>query len=122
MQDPKRHIFFLHFDSPYARVREDVQAIWDICELRCRVADRRVDVIINHDRLRINQDRYDAYAETDHYFLANFFSGISRHASSASPRAKLGEAFSASTASLPLFVQSATMTTIRGTATRSQQQ
>ncbi|MEF8755874.1 MAG: hypothetical protein V5B60_18410 [Accumulibacter sp.] len=99
-----------------------MQAIWDICELRCRVADRRVGVIINHDRFRINQDMYDAYAEMGRHFLANFFSQTSRHASSASPRAKLGEAFSASTASLPLPSWSATMATIRGMPTRSQQQ
>jgi hypothetical protein len=72
-----------------------VQAIWDICELRCRAAGKRVGVIINYDRFRINQDMYDAYAEMDRYFLANYFSQITRYATSAFLRAKLGEAFSA---------------------------
>ena len=79
----------------HVRGRDDVQAIWDICELRCREAGKRVGVIINYDRFRINQDMYDAYAEMDHYFLANYFSQITRYATSAFLRAKLGEAFSA---------------------------
>jgi propionate CoA-transferase len=63
--------------------------------LRCRAAGKRVGVIINYDRFRINQDMYDAYAEMDRYFLDNYFSQITRYATSAFLRAKLGEAFSA---------------------------
>ncbi|QKS30528.1 MAG: malonate decarboxylase subunit alpha [Candidatus Accumulibacter similis] len=93
--DAERNILFLNFEGMYVRVLEDVQAIWDICELRCRAAGKRVGVIINYDRFRINQDMYDAYAEMDRYFLANYFSQITRYATSAFLRAKLGEAFSA---------------------------
>jgi hypothetical protein len=93
--DPERNILFLNFEGMHVRVVEDVQAIWDICELRCRAAGKRVGVIINYDRFRINQDMYDAYAEMDRYFLANYFSQITRYATSAFLRAKLGEAFSA---------------------------
>jgi propionate CoA-transferase len=57
----------------YVRVIEDVKAIWEICEQRCRAAGKRVGVIINYDRFRINEDMYDAYAEMDRYFLANYF-------------------------------------------------
>jgi len=52
-------------------------------------------VIINYDRFRINQDMYDAYAEMDRYFLDRYFSQITRYATSAFLRAKLGEAFAA---------------------------
>ncbi len=93
--DPERNILFLNFEGMHVRVVEDVKAIWDICELRCRAAGKRVGVIINYDRFRINQDMYDAYAEMDRYFLANYFSQITRYATSAFLRAKLGEAFSA---------------------------
>jgi len=78
----------------HVRVLEDVKAIWDICEERCRAAGKRVGVIINYDRFRINEDMYDAYAEMDRYFLANYFSQITRYATSAFMRAKLGEALS----------------------------
>jgi propionate CoA-transferase len=92
--DPERNILFLNFEGMHVRVAEDVKAIWDICEQRCQAAGKRVGVIINYDRFRINQDMYDTYAEMDRYFLANYFSQITRYATSAFMRAKLGEAFS----------------------------
>jgi propionate CoA-transferase len=92
--DAERNILFLNFEGMYVRVAEDVKAIWDICEERCRAAERRVGVVINYDRFRINQDMYDAYAEMDRYFLAHYFTNITRYATSAFMRAKLGEAFS----------------------------
>ena len=54
----RRNILFLNFEGMHVRVVEDVKAIWDICELRCRAAGKRVGVIINYDRFRINQDMY----------------------------------------------------------------
>ena len=93
--DPERNILFLNFEGMHVRVVEDVKAIWDICEQRCREAGKRVGVIINYDRFRINQDMYDAYAEMDHHFLDNYFSYITRYATSAFLRAKLGESLSA---------------------------
>ncbi len=92
--DAERNILFLNFEGMYVRVAGDVKAIWDICEERCRAAGRRVGVVINYDRFRINQEMYDAYAEMDRYFLAHYFTTITRYATSAFLRAKLGEAFS----------------------------
>jgi len=92
--DAERNILFLNFEGMYVRVAADVKAIWDICEERCRAAGRRVGVVINYDRFRINQEMYDAYAEMDRYFLAHYFTNITRYATSAFLRAKLGEAFS----------------------------
>jgi propionate CoA-transferase len=92
--DAERNILFLNFEGMYVRVAEDVKAIWEICEQRCQAAGRRVGVVINYDRFRINQDMYDAYAEMDRYFLGRYFTKITRYATSAFLRAKLGEAFS----------------------------
>ena len=92
--DAERNILFLNFEGMYVRVAEDVKAIWDICEQRCRAAGKRVGVVINYDRFRMNQEMYDAYAEMDRYFLAHYFTNITRYATSAFLRAKLGEAFS----------------------------
>jgi propionate CoA-transferase len=92
--DAERNILFLNFEGMYVRVAGDVKAIWEICEERCRTAGRRVGVVINYDRFRINQEMYDAYAEMDRYFLAHYFTHITRYATSAFLRAKLGEAFS----------------------------
>ena len=91
--DAERNILFLNFEGMYVRVAEDVKAIWDICERRCRAAGRRVGVVINYDRFRINQDMYDDYAEMDRYFLVHYFTKITRYATSAFLRSKLGEAF-----------------------------
>jgi propionate CoA-transferase len=93
--DPERNILFLNFEGMHVRVVEDVKAIWDICEQRCKEAGKRVGVVINYDRFRINQDMYDAYAEMDRHFLDNYFSHITRYATSAFLRAKLGETLSA---------------------------
>jgi propionate CoA-transferase len=92
--DTERNILFLNFEGMYVRVVEDVKAIWDICEERCRAAGRRVGAVINYDRFRINREMYDAYAEMDRYFLAHYFTNITRYATSAFLRAKLGAAFS----------------------------
>ena len=92
--DAERNILFLNFEGMYVRVAEDVKAIWDICEQRCRAAGTRVGVVINYDRFRISQDVLDAYAEMDRYFLAHYFTKITRYATSAFLRAKLGQAFS----------------------------
>jgi propionate CoA-transferase len=92
--DAERNILFLNFEGMYVRVAQDVKAIWDVCEQRCQVAGRRVGVVINYDGFRINQDMYDAYAEMDRYFLSHYFTKITRYATSAFLRAKLGEAFS----------------------------
>jgi propionate CoA-transferase len=92
--DAERNILFLNFEGMYVRVAEDVKAIWDVCEQRCRAAGKRVGVVINYDRFRINPDMFDAYAEMDRYFLAHYFTKITRYATSAFLRAKLGEAFS----------------------------
>ena len=92
--DAERNILFLNFEGMYIRVAEDVKAIWDICEQRCKAAGKWVGVVINYDRFRIAQDMIDAYAEMDRYFLAHYFTKITRYATSAFLRAKLGEAFS----------------------------
>ena len=36
--DPERNILFLNFEGMHVRVVEDVKAIWEICEQRCRAA------------------------------------------------------------------------------------
>jgi propionate CoA-transferase len=92
--DADRNILFLNFEGMHLRVADDVKAIWDVCEQRCRAAGKRVGVVINYDRFRIDQELYDAYAEMDRYFLKHYFTNITRYATSAFLRSKLGEAFS----------------------------
>ena len=91
--DPERNILFLNFEGMYVRTADDVQAIWNVCERRCREIDKRVGVVINYDRFRINPEMIDPYAEMDRYFLTHYFTTITRYATSAFMRAKLGEAF-----------------------------
>lgn len=91
--DPERNILFLNFEGMYVRTADDVQAIWNICERRCREIGKRVGVVINYDRFRITPEVIDSYAEMDRYFLAHYFTTITRYATSAFMRAKLGEAF-----------------------------
>lgn len=92
--DAERNILFLNFEGMYVRIADDIKAIWDICERRCREIGKRVGVVINYDGFRIHQEMIDAYAEMDRYFLGHYFTTITRYATSAFMRAKIGEAFS----------------------------
>ncbi len=91
--DAERHILFLNFEGMYVRVKQDVDAIWQACEAKCQQIGRKVGVVINYDRFRISEAMLDDYAEMDRYFLEHYFTRITRYATGAFMRMKLGEAF-----------------------------
>ncbi len=91
--DPTRNILFLNFEGMYIRVKDDIVALRKLLEARCKKIGKRVGVFINYDGFRINEDTYDDYAEMDHYMLEHYYTKITRFATSAFMRMKLGEAF-----------------------------
>ena len=91
--DPQRNILFLNFVGMYIRVKDDIVALRRQLEDRCRKIGRRVGVFINYDSFRISEDTFDDYADMDRYMLERYYTTITRLASSAFMRMKLGQAF-----------------------------
>ncbi|MFY9830067.1 MAG: acyl CoA:acetate/3-ketoacid CoA transferase, partial [Rhodoplanes sp.] len=91
--DPQRNILFLNFEGMYIRVKDDIVALCRLLEERCKKIGKRVGVFINYDNFRISEDTYDDYAEMDRYMLDHYYTTITRFATSAFMRMKLGEAF-----------------------------
>ncbi len=91
--DPQRNILFLNFEGMYIRVKDDIVQLRRLLEERCKKIGKRVGVFINYDQFRIAEQTYDDYAEMDRYMLEHYYTKITRFATSAFMRMKLGEAF-----------------------------
>ncbi|MEZ5788949.1 MAG: malonate decarboxylase subunit alpha, partial [Xanthobacteraceae bacterium] len=91
--DPQRNILFLNFEGMYIRVKDDIVQLRRLLEERCKKIGKRVGVFINYDNFRIAEHTYDDYAEMDRYMLDHYYTKITRFATSAFMRMKLGEAF-----------------------------
>ncbi len=91
--DPQRNILFLNFEGMYIRVLDDVAALRKLLEERCKNIGKRVGVFVNYESFRISEDTYDEYAEMDRYMLEHYYTRITRFATSAFMRMKLGQAF-----------------------------
>ena len=91
--DPQRNILFLNFEGMYIRVKDDIVTLRRLLEERCKKIGKRVGVFINYDSFRISEDTYDDYADIDRYMLEHCYTTITRFATSAFMRMKLGEAF-----------------------------
>ncbi len=92
--DAGRNILFVNLEGWYVRVKEDIQALHNLLEARCREIGKRVGVVINYNSFRINEDIVDDYAEMDHYMLEHYYTTITRYATGAFMRLKLDQAFS----------------------------
>ena len=91
--DPDRNILFLNFEGLYIRVTDDIETMRQALVERCTRIGRRVGVVVNYDSFRINPDIRDDFAEMARYMLENHYTTITRYATSAFMRMKLGEAF-----------------------------
>ena len=64
----------------------------------CTPLKERVDVIVNYDGARIDEDIADVYAEMVSELEERFYNNVTRYSGSAFMRMKLGEAFGQETA------------------------
>ncbi len=92
--DPARNILFLNLEGMYVRVKEDIDALRDLLERRCKEIGKRVGVFVNYDTFRISENVADDLAEMDRYMLDRYWTKITRYATSAFMRMKLDQAFS----------------------------
>ena len=91
--DPDRNILFLNFEGLYIRVTDDIENMRQALVERCTAVGKRVGVVVNYDSFRINPDIRDDFADMARYMLENHYTTITRYATSAFMRMKLGEAF-----------------------------
>jgi propionate CoA-transferase len=92
--DQERNILFLNFEGLRVRSEQDVQAVQDAVESRCKRIGRFVNVVVNYDSFRIDDAVFDAYARMIRYMEKTYYIKVTRYTTSAFMRAKLGEELS----------------------------
>ena len=89
--DPGTHRLFINFEKLRIRTQTDVDRIRDRVHQICAPLDRPVDVIVNYDGARIEDDIAEEYAAMAADLEDRFYGRVSRYSSSAFMRMKLGE-------------------------------
>ena len=90
--DPAVGTLFLNFEGLNIRGTDDVRAVHEAVEARCKAIGERVRVIVNYDNFTIDDRVIDDYAAMVRYLVDTYYSEISRYTTSAFMRLKLGEA------------------------------
>ncbi|AVO36663.1 acyl CoA:acetate/3-ketoacid CoA transferase [Pukyongiella litopenaei] len=89
---------FINFEKLRIRSRDDLDRIAARVERICQPLQRRVDVIVNYDGARVEDDIADDYAAMVRSLEDRFYGVVSRYSSSAFMRMKLGQALERQTA------------------------
>lgn len=84
---------FINFENLRVRNPEDVARIRSRVEEVCGALGNRVDVVVNYDRFRIDEDVEDAYVACVRDLEDRFYGTVTRYTHSAFMRMKLGDAF-----------------------------
>jgi propionate CoA-transferase len=90
--DPERSILFLNFEGMHIRTEQDIAAVQEAVEERCRKIGKRVAVIVNYAAYRIDDEVLDAYARMIRYMEENYYTTVTRYSTGAFLRMKLGDA------------------------------
>jgi len=91
--DPSRNLLFLNFENTHVGRLDDVRAIQAAVEDRCRQIGRRVDVVVNYERFKLDDDVALVYADMIADLEKRCFGRISCYSTSAFMRRKLGNLF-----------------------------
>ncbi len=91
--EPGAERLFINFEKLRVRTEDDVARINARVEEICAPLDHRVDVIVNYDGARIDEDVEDAYAAMVHTLEERFYRTVTRYSGSAFMRMKLGRTF-----------------------------
>ena len=86
-----QNILFLNFEYLEVRRLEDIAAIRRSVEARCKRIDHRVDVVVNYCSFQIEPELVDDYASMVAYMELHYYRKVSRYATSAFMRKKLGK-------------------------------
>lgn len=90
--DAERNILFLNFEGLAIRTEDDVNAVRDVIEPRCREIGVPVAVIVNYDAFHIAEAVMDAYVRMIRYMEERHYTTVTRYTTSAFLRMKLGQA------------------------------
>ena len=93
-RDDAANILYVNFEKLRIRSGEDIETIRRRVEALCAGQDRPVDVVVNYDGFRVDEDVEAAYAAMVEDLERRFYGTVSRYSSSAFTRMKLGRAFS----------------------------
>ncbi|GMG82929.1 acyl CoA:acetate/3-ketoacid CoA transferase [Paralimibaculum aggregatum] len=88
--DPQGRRLFINFEKLRVRTQSDVEAIRSRVETLCAPLGHRVDVIVNYDGARIDEDAEEAYSAMVADLEDRFYHRVSRYSGSAFMRLKLG--------------------------------
>lgn len=86
-----RHLLFLNFEHLQVRRSEDIAAIRLAVESRCQAIGHSVDVVVNYGSFEMPSDLAEEYASMVEFMEKNYYRKVSRYATSAFMRMKLGE-------------------------------
>ena len=89
--DPGKRRLFINFEKMRVRAPDDIAQIRKQVEAVCAPLDHRVDVIVNYDGFRLDDDVVRAYAAMVADLEARFYGTVTRYSGSAFMRLKLGE-------------------------------
>lgn len=89
--DGEHHRLFVNFEKMRVRSQVDIDMIREQVETVCKPLDQRVDVIVNYDGARIDDDISEDYAEMVRGLEDRFYGTVTRYSGSAFMRMKLGE-------------------------------
>lgn len=92
--DPERNLLFLNFEGVKVRSAHDIQRIEQAVGDHCRRIGRRVEVVVNYDAFRINEELVDDYASMVRGMEQAWYLKVSRYTTSGFMRMKLGTALS----------------------------
>jgi propionate CoA-transferase len=87
--DAERNILFLNFEGLHVRRPEDITAIKDAVVARCTEIGRRTAAVVNYDSFRLEEDVADQYADMVYSLEQQYYTRVSRYATSAFMRVKL---------------------------------
>ena len=91
-RDDAENRLYVNFEKLRIRSREDVARIRERVAALCEGQSRPVDVIVNYDGARVDEEVAAAYAEMVADLEARFYATVTRYSGSAFTRMKLGHA------------------------------
>jgi propionate CoA-transferase len=91
-RDDAANRLYINFEKLRVRSREDVARIAERVAELCRDQARPVDVVVNYDGARVDEEVEDAYAEMVAGLERRFYGTVTRYSGSAFTRIKLGRA------------------------------
>ncbi|CAK0760853.1 Caffeate CoA-transferase [uncultured Gammaproteobacteria bacterium] len=91
--DPARDLLFINFEGLRVRTIQDVDAVREAVESRCRAVGHKLAVVVNYDAFHLDQEVEAAYADMVLYLQETWYARVSRYTANVFLRMKLAQAF-----------------------------